>query len=87
MEAFKVFDRGIECLIIAAELRCVMTYMGEKLTDEEGDEMISEGGQLEFVYQLPLSIDDLMVKLKDPGSVSFLLLSIDFRPCVWSVEL
>ena len=40
-----------------AELRHVMTYMSEKLTDEEGDEMISEGGRLEFVHQVPLSIE------------------------------
>ena len=62
MDAFKVFDRGIKVLLIAAELRYVMTYTGEKRTDEEDDEMISEGGQLQFVYQVLLSIVDVLLK-------------------------
>ena len=41
-EAFKVFDRDGNGLISAAELRHVMTNLGEKLTDEEVDEMIKE---------------------------------------------
>ena len=62
MDAFKVFDRGIKVLLIAAELRYVMTYTGEKRTDEEDDEMISEGGQLQFVYQVLLSIVGVLLK-------------------------
>merc|ERR1712185_545230 len=42
IEAFKVFDRDGNGFISAAELRPVMTNLGEKLTDEEGDEMIRE---------------------------------------------
>ena len=42
VEAFKVFDRDGNGLISAAELRHVMTNLGEKLTDEEVDEMIRE---------------------------------------------
>ncbi len=42
IEAFKVFDRDGNGLISAAELRHVMTNLGEKLTDEEVDEMIRE---------------------------------------------
>ena len=34
IEAFKVFDRDGNGLISAAELRHVMTNLGEKLTDE-----------------------------------------------------
>ena len=34
-EAFKVFDRDGNGFISAAELRHVMTNLGEKLTDEE----------------------------------------------------
>merc|ERR1711904_649212 len=40
--AFKVFDRDGNGFISAAELRHVMTNLGEKLTDEEVDEMIRE---------------------------------------------
>ena len=40
IEAFKVFDRDGSGMISAAELRHVMTNYGEKLTDEDVDEMI-----------------------------------------------
>jgi calmodulin len=42
IEAFKVFDKDGNGFISAAELRHVMTNLGEKLTDEECDEMIRE---------------------------------------------
>ncbi|KAH0478047.1 MAG: hypothetical protein KVP17_003070 [Porospora cf. gigantea B] len=42
IEAFKVFDRDGNGFISAAELRHVMTHLGEKLTDDEVDEMIRE---------------------------------------------
>ncbi|CAG8739483.1 22704_t:CDS:2, partial [Dentiscutata erythropus] len=41
-EAFKVFDKDSNGLISAAELKSVMSSIGEKLTDEEIDEMIHE---------------------------------------------
>lgn len=41
-EAFKVFDKDGNGQISAAELRHVMTNLGEKLSDEEVDEMIRE---------------------------------------------
>lgn len=41
-EAFKVFDKDQDGLISASELRHIMTSLGEKLTDEEVDEMINE---------------------------------------------
>ena len=44
-EAFKVFDRDNNGFISAAELRYVMTSIGEKLTDDEVDEMIREADQ------------------------------------------
>ncbi|CAK9195211.1 unnamed protein product [Sphagnum troendelagicum] len=52
-EAFKVFDKDQNGFISAAELRHVMTNLGEKLTDEEVDEMIREAdldgnGQVDY---------------------------------------
>ncbi|KAH7963088.1 hypothetical protein HPB52_019520 [Rhipicephalus sanguineus] len=44
-EAFKVFDRNGDGFVSVAELRHVMTTMGEKLTHEEVDEMIREADQ------------------------------------------
>ncbi|KAF5354284.1 hypothetical protein D9756_007224 [Leucocoprinus leucothites] len=41
-EAFKVFDKDGNGYISAAELRHVMTNLGEKLSDAEVDEMIRE---------------------------------------------
>ncbi|KAK3033925.1 hypothetical protein RJ639_034725 [Escallonia herrerae] len=41
-EAFKVFDKDQNGSISAAELHHVMTNLGEKLTDEEVNEMIRE---------------------------------------------
>nr|XP_028602731.1 calmodulin-like protein 1 isoform X2 [Podarcis muralis] len=41
-EAFRVFDKDGNGYISTAELRHVLTNLGEKLTDEEVDEMIKE---------------------------------------------
>ncbi|PKA61415.1 Calmodulin [Apostasia shenzhenica] len=41
-EAFKVFDKDQNGYISASELRNVMINLGEKLTDEEVDQMIRE---------------------------------------------
>ena len=42
IEAFRVFDKDGNGYISAAEFRRVMTNLGEKLTDEEVEEMIRE---------------------------------------------
>lgn len=44
-DAPQVFDRDNNGFISAAELRHVMTSIGEKLTDDEVDEMIREADQ------------------------------------------
>ncbi|KAJ3763907.1 hypothetical protein EV360DRAFT_91528 [Lentinula raphanica] len=44
-EAFKVFDKDGNGFISAAELRHVMTNLGEKLTDDEVDEMMREADE------------------------------------------
>lgn len=56
-EAFRVFDKDGNGFISAAELRHVMTNLGEKLTDEEVDEMIKEAdidgdGQVNYAGSL-----------------------------------
>lgn len=40
VDAFKVFDKDGSGKISSAELRHIMTNLGEKLTDEELDEMV-----------------------------------------------
>jgi len=42
IEAFKVFDRDGNGFVSATELRHIMSNLGEKLTDDEIDEMIRE---------------------------------------------
>ncbi|MGA0857823.1 MAG: EF-hand domain-containing protein, partial [Candidatus Nanopelagicales bacterium] len=53
IEAFKVFDKDGNGFISAAELRHVMTNLGEKLSDEAVDAMIRDAdidsdGQINF---------------------------------------
>lgn len=63
-EAFKVFDRDNNGFISAAELRHVMTSIGEKLTDDEVDEMIREAdqdgdGRIDCMWTWPFSPSNL----------------------------
>ncbi|KAK1302661.1 hypothetical protein QJS10_CPB12g01608 [Acorus calamus] len=73
-EAFKVFDKDQNGFISAAELRHVMTNLGEKLTDEEVDEMIREAdvdgdGQVnyeEFVRMMLAKHDQIFQECPPP---------------------
>lgn len=46
LDAFRLFDTEGKGIIPAAELRHIMTNLGEKLTEEEVDEMIREADTL-----------------------------------------
>lgn len=70
-EAFRVFDKDGNGFISAAELRHVMTNLGEKLTDEEVDEMIREAdidgdGQVNYEgeFLLPCRYISKLTQLK-----------------------
>ncbi|KAF8039671.1 hypothetical protein BT93_B2014 [Corymbia citriodora subsp. variegata] len=75
-EAFRVFDKDQNGFISAAELRHVMTNLGEKLTDEEVDEMIREAdvdgdGQInyeEFVRVMMAKKRQKRAESKGPGT-------------------
>lgn len=61
LEAFKVFDRDGNGFISAAELRHVMMNLGEKLSEDDVDEMIREAdvastGQVDYTGQIFLKI-------------------------------
>lgn len=45
MDAFKVFDKDGNGFVSPAELKQVMRDLGEKLSDEEVDEMITEADE------------------------------------------
>ena len=54
IEAFKVFDRDGNGLISAAELRHVMTNLGEKLTEEEASHEMLVWKIWEYHQLIPL---------------------------------
>ena len=68
-EAFRVFDKDGSGFISAAELRHIMTNLGEKLTDEKVDEMIRKAdtngdGQVNYEgKQVYLIVDNPKISL------------------------
>ncbi|RZS23110.1 hypothetical protein BHM03_00055972 [Ensete ventricosum] len=68
-EAFRVFDKDQNGFISAAELHHVMTNLGEKLTDEEVDEMIREAdvdGDGQINYDDGRTVDLTQVRSTPP---------------------
>jgi len=57
LEAFRIFDKDGHGYVSAAELRHVLTNLGEKLHDEDVDELIREA---EVSGDGNVSIDDLL---------------------------
>ena len=81
-EAFRVFDKDGNGFISAAELRHVMTNLGEKLTDEEVDEMIREAdidgdGQVNYEGKLQIMIIKCIVDFFP--SISFIPKHLEFN--------
>ncbi|CAF3805544.1 unnamed protein product [Adineta steineri] len=68
-EAFRVFDKDGNGFISAAELRHVMTNLGEKLTDEEVDEMIREA-DIDGDGQFSLKDDPIMQTYIEKGELA-----------------
>lgn len=60
LEAFRVFDRDNKGYISSSELIHVMSNLGEKLTDEEMDEMIKEA---DFDDDGKINYDDFCRKM------------------------
>ena len=89
-EAFRVFDKDGNGFISAAELRHVMTNLGEKLTDEEVDEMIREAdidgdGQVNYegmFYTLDLFIVGSITQIEAQVCLAvYWLIPINFEKC------
>lgn len=72
-EAFKVFDKDGNGYISSTELRHVMTSLGEKLTDEEVDEMIREAdingdGQINYQEFVKMMVNSKLLLASVQGS-------------------
>ena len=86
-EAFRVFDKDGNGFISAAELRHIMTNLGEKLTDEEVDEMIREAdidgdGQINYEVRAvpPILARPPLSPLPPPNAPTLTRLCSAFHP-------
>ncbi|KER25111.1 hypothetical protein T265_14277, partial [Opisthorchis viverrini] len=97
-EAFRVFDKDGNGFISAAELRHVMTNLGEKLTDEEVDEMIREAdidgdGQVNYeenagrINRLPLVDECLQLQIGIVSDLHATALAVDGQKMEYQVTL
>uniref|UniRef100_A0A182KCR4 EF-hand domain-containing protein n=1 Tax=Anopheles christyi TaxID=43041 RepID=A0A182KCR4_9DIPT len=81
-EAFRVFDKDGNGFISAAELRHVMTNLGEKLTDEEVDEMIREAdidGDGQVNYEAAVALPRMtLLKVAFQSFVDFTIQTLIF---------
>lgn len=77
-EAFKVFDKENKGYITASELRHIMTNLGEKLSDDEADEMLMEAdrdgdGQIDYEGTVSyFKVHLCLFKKKNPHLILFL---------------
>lgn len=96
-EAFRVFDKENKGYITASELRHIMTNLGEKLSDDEADEMLMEAdrdgdGQIDYegiLFIVSLCTRWIIIRKmeKDFNSLSIVILLFSFvflqnlQPC------
>ena len=78
-EAFSLFDKANNGTISAADLRHVMTNLGEKLTDEDVDDMMqyvvySDRGDIKYrgLYTMNLNIFKTLIFDKSRQLVDYL---------------
>ena len=85
-EAFRVFDRNGDGFISASELRHVMTNLGEKLSDEEVEDMIKEA-DLDGDGLVNYEGEGALMLYRDKQCIFFLLLLLHHHqnsyPCSW----
>jgi calmodulin len=71
VRGFQVFDKDGTGYIGVGELRYVLTSLGEKLSNEEVDELLKgmeiKGDMVNYIGKFPLLITDIVTKSVDNG--------------------